>query len=315
MLAHCYHIVREEMKIITVILLHCNHVEKIWYFESPSWMSDFKSSPNNILVIISKANSVTQRKFDNGSWKEQSQTYWGILLWKFWPVGVTQLNPSCLQSFFISVANVNVNAFNCYQVISLWSTGVILMVALEAESGDHWNLFYSSSGDDKWQTLKTINPGAVELFQSGPTHWATFQRCEHGCKNSNWRKNSTIYHFQGLLSVRLLSSASTLVVIFSVSAPSPSPACVRQSASATRPNELHLIWPSRRPPLPLHASREQLGPVVWMQPDSRTSRPLACSATTNCEHVCTWGCSSCDRCLPRCQSSAACRPPPAGCCC
>lgn len=70
------------------------------------------------------------------------------------------------------------------------------------------------------------------------------------------------------------SPVSTLV-IFSIKALFPSPACIYQSATSTRPEKWHLIRLTRHPPLPLHTSCEQLDLVVRMRSDSRAGRPLS----------------------------------------
>lgn len=81
--------------------------------------------------------------------------------------------------------------------------------------------------------------------------------------------SSTIDHYLSAFpSVFLLFSGSS-VVIFSVQSLSPSPACVCQSATSTRPNKQYPMWLSGHPPLPLHASCEQLD----LQSDSRTGSP------------------------------------------
>lgn len=81
--------------------------------------------------------------------------------------------------------------------------------------------------------------------------------------------STTINHYLSAFpSVFLLFSGSS-VVIFSVQSLSPSPACVCQSATSTRPNKQYLMWLSGHPPLLLHASCEQLD----LQSDSRTGSP------------------------------------------
>lgn len=108
------------------------------------------------------------------------------------------------------------------------------------------------------------------------------------------------------LSARLLLSASS-GGIFSPEAVFPSPVYVCQSAASTRPKKWPLIWQSRPTPLPLHASSEQLDPVVWMQSDSWTSRlPSTLLPPT----VCICACDGARHVTAACQSSVAGRPPP-----
>lgn len=126
--------------------------------------------------------------------------------------------------------------------------------------------------------------------------------CRPWCRDLRIPPSITYRDF--CLSTRLLVS-----VIFSVEAMSPSPACVCQPATSTRPKKRRLIQLTRCTLLPLHVSCETVGPggvdSVW-QPD----QPAALrSAATDCVYLGMWRRSSCDCCLPRCQSSAASRPP------
>lgn len=96
--------------------------------------------------------------------------------------------------------------------------------------------------------------------------------CHPWCRD--WRIPPSITYRDFCLSTRLLISGSA-VVIFSVEAMSPSPACVCQPATSTRPKKRRLIQLTRCTRLPLHVSCKQLDLEVWTQSDSRTSRPLS----------------------------------------
>lgn len=95
--------------------------------------------------------------------------------------------------------------------------------------------------------------------------------CQPWCRDLRIPPSITYRDF--CLSTRLLVSGSS-VVIFSVKVMSPSPACVCQPATSTRPKELRLIQLTRCTPLPLRVSCKQLDLEVWIQSDSRSSRPL-----------------------------------------